>query len=162
MAFLQDKNKGLPYKFALDASGEKTYSKWVGTDEDGNDLYEEVTVPKAKFSLVGGEVKANDNLLFIFKFIGFFRVYKSDFPPDLLWLLQKPVSTVLAFKTLILGNLIKTLTKYHPWIKLDGVNLDYDRINAPKDFILGIDYRYKLDPEEQFRLIKYIGNGNNN
>lgn len=108
-----------------------------------------------KFQMLGGEQKVRDNLLFTLSFIGWHRIYLTDFVPDILFLLQKPVSFIQSLKVIILGRFQKSLSKYLPYIQVNGINVIYDYKNR-KEYGIGITYTYNLEPEEQFTIIRFI------
>lgn len=107
------------------------------------------------FRLVGGEEKAQDNITGMLSFIGHFRIYYHDFCPDVLWTIQRPTSMLETFKTLILGRFLKASRKYLVFVQIDDINIEYDYRDR-KAFAFGVGYSFKLNPTDNFRLIRFI------
>lgn len=132
------KNVGLPSRFTL---------AYTGVDNLGN--------PVKGFLLVGGEKKAEDSVNMMVSFIGWFRIYKQDFVPDVLWMLQKPTSILHTFKTLILGKLLRAFDKHVPFIRVEKINVVYD-LRDRKQLGIVLQYYYKLTPTHKLRLIRFV------
>lgn len=126
--YREDMNVGLPAKFTL---------------ENG------------RLKLIGGTEKVNDNIYFYLRFRNWFRVYSNDFVPEVLWLLQKPISIISQLKTLILGNLSLSFRKYITFANLLSININYDPSDR-KTFGISMEYEYALNPEETQKIVEYI------
>lgn len=115
-----------------------------------------------KFTLKDGRLqfttntqKATDDLHFFLGFIGWFRVYSEDFPPDVLWLIQKPVSLLTSVKTLLIGRLLNAVRKYLPVIQVNSCNFTNNQ--ERKVWVLGIEFAYVREPEEVVQSVTFIG-----
>jgi hypothetical protein len=126
--YRQDLNRGISHKFTLN---------------------------NGRFEMKGGTEKVTDNLYFTLQFVGFFRIYYPDFVLNLSWLLQKTSSRIGAFKTLVLGNVKKSLDKYFPTVKIDGINTIY-KYNDRKGFGIAITYSFRLEQETQYTAVTFI------
>lgn len=117
--YVQSKNRGLPTNF---------------------------TIVNGKFGLTGGVVKCQDNIRMLIIFGGWFRLMLPDFCVNLYWLLNKPTSWLLVFKTVILGRFILAAEKYAPFIKVQKSNIYYEGTGSErKEVTIGIEYTYSLD-----------------
>jgi hypothetical protein len=100
------------------------------------------SIKDGKFSLSTGPDKVRDNLLFLMYFDKVPRIYLHDFSPGVLWILQRPTSTVNNFRTIILAKLKKVVMKYVLEIAIDNIHLNQLRNEDSKKFELIFDYRY--------------------
>jgi hypothetical protein len=95
---------------------------------------------EGKFLLYGGVEKVQKNVWFFMSFIGWFRVYYEDYVPDILPLVQKPISYIQTFKVLILGRLKATVVKYLPDIALNSLDFGIKDRNS---VVFVLDYTPK-------------------
>jgi hypothetical protein len=77
----------------------------------------------------------------LLSFSGFFRVYFQDFVPDVLWLLQKPVSMLNIYRTIILGGLVTIFQKYLVNLQVQNIGIGYSYTDR-KTYSLDITYKY--------------------
>lgn len=75
-----------------------------------------------KFLLSSGKEKARDAIWFYCVFDKY-RVYDSAFRSNFILLLQKPVSTIIMNRTIILGLLRKGIEKYVPSVEVKKIDL---------------------------------------
>lgn len=155
MSYRDENNTGLSWRFQLSTDGSyKTYNKWV-EQNDGTFIQVPTTVPKAKFQLIGGSKKADDNVTMMLGFIGWFRVYYQDFVPQVLELIQKPTSTVYSLRSIIVGKLRKSINKYIPIINVKGVSMVYD-YRDKKLFTIALDYDFNLEERDTFTVVRFL------
>lgn len=108
-----------------------------------------------KFVFTSGTQKATEALHFFLGFIGWFRVYAEDYPPDVLWLIQKPTSLLGTLKTLILGKLLGSVRKYLPHILVKSCNFA-PTLEDRKVYVLSLDFAYAKDPDETIQSVTFI------
>lgn len=107
-----------------------------------------------KLVLTGGAGKARDNLYFLMNFYGIRRIYASDFTPELEWLAQKPVSTVLLYKVLVLGKIRKSIAKYVDGISVDSMGVVYT-YDERKKYEVYVDFTHK-ETQQQTALVTFV------
>jgi hypothetical protein len=95
-----------------------------------------------KFKLVGGNSKVQKNVLFFTTFFSWFRVYIPDYAPNIFPFIQKPVSFVQSFRTLLLGKISESFEKHIPNCKIEAVNTEYSS-TARKTYGITITYSTK-------------------
>lgn len=101
---------------------------------------------QGRFSLVEGSDKAKDCIWF-FCIFDRFRVYCSDFGGNFVSLVQKPASSLLISRAIILNTLRKGILKYVGSISVKTIDIGYlasDRTN----FHIAVEYIYKDDTNE--------------
>jgi hypothetical protein len=103
------------------------------------------TLQNGAFSFSQDVEKAGDDVRFVLAFYAKTRVYAPDFSPGLLWVVQRPTTTVDTFSTLILGRLKKAFTRYIPAVTIAGLSLD--RVAERRSYALSVNYSYKGSPE---------------
>lgn len=94
-----------------------------------------------RFTFTEGVEKAGDDVRFVLGFYARTRIYAPDYSPGLLWVVQRPQSTVDTYSTLILGRLKKSFTRYTPQVTITGLSLDRSR--ARKTYVLSVNYTYQ-------------------
>lgn len=118
-------------------------------------LSHKFTLSAGKLAFGSGQEKAQDDLGFYLGFIGWFRTYTEDYPPDVLNLVQKPTTAINQYKTLTLGKLQQSLRLYVPLIKVNS--LDFTPIPGDRlSWALGITFSYPLDPTEELTAVTFI------
>lgn len=99
---------------------------------------------QGKFVMSTGPEKVKDNLYFLMIFDRVSRIYRDDFAPKVLWLVQKPTSFVNNYKVLLLGRFRKVILKYVLEITVNSIDLVNERANGdPKSYSIYINYSYK-------------------
>lgn len=111
-------------------------------------------ISNGRFILTEGEPKVRDNIAFFMSFLTSSRVYFPDFSPELLWLIQKPSSTVFQLRTLILAKLKNKLSRYIPEIAINRIGLDY--IRSQKQYAFYLDFTYLFENRESDEIIEFI------
>ena len=119
-----------------------------------NGLSYKFKLKQGRFSLTTGEEKVRDNLSFFMSFVSGYRIYMPDFSPDLLSLLQKPVSMVEQFKVLILGKLKIKVNRYIPEIYINSMGFEF--IRSVKQYAIYVDFNYTFGDKTQDDLIKFV------
>lgn len=104
------------------------------------------TVVNGRFQFTEGVEKAGDDVRFMLGFYARNRIYAPDFSPGLLWVIQRPLSVVDVYATLILGRLKKSFARYLPQVKITG--LDLARSTERNAYALSVAYTYNESPEE--------------
>lgn len=99
-------------------------------------------IKNGKFQLTQGRNKIRDNIRMLMSFDTVARIYYDDFCPRLMFLLQKPGSTVAQYKTLVLGRLKKIIVQYVPYVKVNTVDFRQFRENAEKRLEVTVNYDY--------------------
>lgn len=110
-------------------------------------------IGSGKFQLTEGEEKAKDNLFFFMNWTFKVRVYLPEFSTGLLWLIQRPSSELVLYRSLILGNLKKLIGRFVPNIKVTSLNAFYEREH--KKYGVGIRFKYKDETEDK-DLITFV------
>ena len=100
-------------------------------------------------------MKAQDNMRVLLAYSGWYREYYQDFCVDISWLVQKPTSMIQLYKSLILGNFIKSAQKYLSFVRIVKMNTYYD-YRSRKEFSVGIEYMYNIDTPTTLQYVKYI------
>lgn len=114
------------------------------------------TLESGAFRLIGGTMKADDNLLMMLNFEGGERVYFEDFPPSFMKLLQRPTSFVNAMKVSILGGMYASFRKYLVYLTMQKSNIVYDPSVDRKQYSLIFQYKYNLQPDTSAVQVKKI------
>lgn len=78
------------------------------------------------FLLTDGVEKSRDNIWFYCVYDKF-RIYLSEYGADFYSLVQKPVSTLIVNKNIILGRLQKGIQKYVPDVTVKNIDIGYSR-----------------------------------
>lgn len=111
---------------------------------------------EGRFGLISGVEKSSDNIRMLLSFNGFFRVYYEDFVPEILWLLQKPVSMLNIYRTIILGGLVTVFNKYLPNLRATKIDVVYS-YNNRKEYILDIQYTHNVGiTKSVIRTVQFI------
>lgn len=114
-------------------------------------------VVNGSFKLSEGSEKVKDDLFFLMCFDTVSRIYKSDYAPKILWLVQKSTSFVNLYKTLLLGNLQKVVLKYISSIKIKSLYLISYRASGDFSYDVNIEYEYTdADGTVQDNVTKFI------
>lgn len=108
----------------------------------GKGLSHRFSLKNGRFVLTEGSTKVKDNYHFFMTFDTVSRIYYSDFQPKLLWLIQKPSSTVNTLKGIILGRMKKVLLKYIIDAQIRSIELQQFRAGGEKGIEIKIDYIY--------------------
>ena len=107
------------------------------------------------FTLVGGTDKVDDNLRMLVYFIGWFRIFLTDFVPNLFWLYQKDTSFINRFKGVARLKFLQSAQKYAPFGNVTAMDLPIDP-NDRRSMYIDITYTYNLDKDVQVRTIRLI------
>lgn len=104
---------------------------------------------KGSFTFENGTDKKRKDLMFFMCFHFISRIYRPNFDPNVIWVLQKPASYVRNLKVLLLGNLSTKILSFIQNINILSTNLSYDR--SEKEYSLFLEYSYitELESEEQ-------------
>lgn len=100
-------------------------------------------IVKGKFQLSGGSQKVADDIWF-YAIYDRFRAYTSDYGANFVQLVQKPVSSLLRNKTIILGTLQKGIEKYVPQATIRSIDVGYLASNR-QEYILQVRYSAKTN-----------------
>ena len=107
-----------------------------------------------KFKLVDGVEKSRDNIWFYCIFDKF-RVYSSDFGADFVSLVQKPISSIVLNKTLILGKLKRGIQKYVPNVSVKAI--DIGRLpNERRSYTMLIEYTSKQENNVETQDVTFV------
>lgn len=109
---------------------------------------------KGRFTLVSGAEKSNDNIWFycIFDKI---RVYCRDFGGNFITLVQKPISQLVANKTIYLGTLQKGIKKYVPRVNVNSIDIGYIG-NERKVYNIKIDYSVLREDGTETQEVTFV------
>jgi hypothetical protein len=80
-------------------------------------------IKNGKFEMTGGGQKASDNVSLVMNYTFLRMNYYPDFNPGTAWLIQKPVSYLFSFRTLILARVKASIEKYVIDTKVNGMNI---------------------------------------
>lgn len=92
------------------------------------------------FSLSSGKDKAINRLTMLVYFTKL-RVYTPDYNPGFETLIQKPSSYLFQFRQVILGRLLKLITKYVAEINVTGMDIVYNHRNRLQ-YGIYTEYKY--------------------
>ena len=107
-----------------------------------------------KIGFEEGSTKIDKSIHFFFTFSASRRVYKPDFTPNLLWLLQKPSSHFTQFKTLLLGNLKKKLLKFVPFVRVESLQMIFHK--REKQYSFNLDYFFLEQKDDIQQLVIFL------
>jgi hypothetical protein len=107
-----------------------------------------------KFLLTGGQGKVNDNIKFVFYFLGWFRIFSQDFVPPLLKLVQSLTSYVNKYKNLYRYKMLVIFNKYIENATVESIDFPVD-LKDRKILVVEIQYRYKLSTKNDIVAVRF-------
>ena len=107
-----------------------------------------------RFVLNEGVEKSRDAIWF-YGIFDKFRVYTSDFGANFVSLVQKPISTLLLTKTLLIGKIKKEIEDFVPSVRVKNVDIGYIG-KEREDVKVLIEYSSVLDNKTEIEDVTFV------
>ena len=123
--------------------------------EKNKGLATSFTLEEGSFKLTSGKEKADDNVLMLFAFMGWFRIFSQDFCVNTFFLFQRNYDYINRYKSSLKLQILQTANKYLPFIKMNSVEFSQKK-KGDKSIYMETSFSYNLPMIKQSKKITFV------